>query len=102
MKKLLFSAMACISFAGSAFASNEVIIENDVTIMTEQLDSKKPCLITATVTKDGQSMTKYAHGSGDVSLADCEGVMNAFIQDLKNEGYVFSEKDITLIWGNDR
>lgn len=47
-------------------------------------------------------MTKYAHGSGDVSLADCEGVMNAFIQDLKNEGYVFSEKDITLIWGNDR
>ena len=102
MKKLLFSAMACIAFAGSAFASNEVVTENDVTIMAEQLDSKKPCLITATVTKNGQSMTKYAHGSGDVSLADCEGVMNAFIQDLKNEGYVFSEKDITLIWGNDR
>lgn len=41
MKKLFFSVMACIAFAGSAFASNEVIIENDVTIMTEQLYSKK-------------------------------------------------------------
>lgn len=30
MKKLFFSAIACIAFAGSAFASNEVVSENEV------------------------------------------------------------------------
>lgn len=30
MKKLFFSAMACIAFAGSAFASNEVFLDNKV------------------------------------------------------------------------
>jgi|SRR5690606_8837312 len=30
MKKLLFSAMACIAFAGSAFASNEEALDSQV------------------------------------------------------------------------
>ena len=30
MKKMLFSALACVAFAGSAFASNEIVLENEI------------------------------------------------------------------------
>lgn len=30
MKKVLFSAIAMIAFAGSAFASNEIVLENEI------------------------------------------------------------------------
>ena len=49
MKKVFFSALACVAFAGSAFASNEVVennmeIEDSVT-STDKVEFAKTCLV---------------------------------------------------------
>lgn len=48
MKKLLLSALACVAFAGSSFASNEVVEK-------ETLESSPPCVIAIIVySPDGE------------------------------------------------
>lgn len=41
MRKLLLSALACVAFAGSAFASNEVIDENTYLNQESDTDESK-------------------------------------------------------------
>ncbi|GEM52725.1 hypothetical protein EB1_25150 [Empedobacter brevis NBRC 14943 = ATCC 43319] len=48
MKKLFFSALACVVFAGSAFASNEVVSENSQ-ISENLLKKEDPCQLTVRV-----------------------------------------------------
>lgn len=106
MKKFLFSALACVAFAGSSFASNEVINDTKyVSTTVEKADDKpdfnKSCKIAVKV-KDrfGNGSTQYAGGSGNISLADCDNVRSRFEEDLRAKGYTFnSETDVTLIWG---
>jgi len=38
MKKMLFSAIAMVAFAGSAFASNEVVVENESVRTTTKIE----------------------------------------------------------------
>ena len=45
MKKLVFSALACVAFAGSAFASNEVVEEKQLETCSED-DACVSCPIT--------------------------------------------------------
>lgn len=109
MRKFMFSALACVAFAGSAFASNEVnCVDDDTNYLIDFLDLKKdskyfnkPCKIEVrAIDREGNSVTKYAGGLGNVSLSDCDGIRSRFEEDLRADGYTFdSETDVTLIWG---
>lgn len=53
MKKLFFSAMACIAFAGSAFASNEVVTEDKLSTLqyfdlVDIIEFESSCTVTFT------------------------------------------------------
>lgn len=55
MKKILFSALACVAFAASSFASNEVVYEKqDLSLeMSDKLtiqESQRPCTVYVWVT----------------------------------------------------
>src|SRR5690554_263434 len=72
MKKLLLSAIACVAFAGSSFASNEVVIEDrEVKVENQRIyevsfaeilleDDAKACVIVTQTFKDirGNDVTK--------------------------------------------
>lgn len=104
MKKLVFSALACVAFAGSSFASNEIVDKYDnycSETSNDKIEFNKPCKIEVRA-KDGEgnSVTKYASGSGNISLSDCDNVRSRFEEDLRADGYTFdSDTDVTLIWG---
>lgn len=55
MRKLLLSALACAAFTGSAFASNEVVVEkpNSINSSSNAFDFDKVCKLRVTVKSDG-------------------------------------------------
>lgn len=78
MKKFLFSTLACVAFAGSSFASNEVV-EKDVLTITEEsnniLDNfefaEYPCQFGISVVgPDGEFLDAYI-GRGREAGAPC-------------------------------
>jgi len=79
MKKLFFSAMACIAFAGSAFASNEGIT------------SFKACSVTLAI-EDSDSELGYTlnyNTNYDVkTLEDCYDWAKQLRENLKQKGLV--------------
>ena len=97
MKKLLFTAMACVAFAFNGLASNEVVENTNDKIE----ETKKPCKIAVKLKgADGEIYVRYASGAGNITLSDCDNVRVRFEKDLKEEGYEFnSDEDVTLIWG---
>ncbi len=54
MRKILFSALAMVAFAGSAFASNEVVVEN---LSNDKQEQTTPC----------RWRTVYTHSDGTKS-----------------------------------
>ncbi|SEH59751.1 hypothetical protein SAMN02927937_00404 [Paenimyroides aquimaris] len=96
MPKLLLSTLACVAFAGSSFAANEVVALD----IQEIINSEKPCTIQVTVTNpDGSTGTRYGDG-GNTSLIGCGEFMDFYMNDLRERGYTFdSETDVVLIWG---
>ena len=105
MRKVFLSALACVAFAGSSFASNEVVKDDNCMAITkettnEQVEFNKPCKIEVRVRdRYGNPSTKFAGSLGSVSLSDCDGIRVRFEEDLRAEGYYFAEADVTLIWG---
>jgi len=88
MKKLFFSAMACIAFAGSAFASNEVVSENQLSVseisendsaLRIESDEKRPCSFKAAfVGRDGKIVIKEGSTEENVTKDDCKEAANAW------------------------
>ena len=120
MRNFLFSALACVAFAGSGFASNEsneIVLENseiDHAIMfsnianhlekesfLDRIFTKKDCKIEVRARdKNGNSTTKYAGGLGPITLLDCDNIRKRFEADLRADGYTFTDDDVTLHWGH--
>lgn len=104
MRKFVLSAIACVAFAGSSFASNEVVYEKqDLSLeksdkLTIQ-ESQRPCTVYVWVTApDGERQWKTGEG-GSLSWDDCGEYKDGFLNGLREQGFEFSEDDITVIWG---
>lgn len=103
MKKLLFSALACVAFAGSAFASNEIVNEENMSLNTVKDEivesSGRPCKVYVwAISPGGERVWKDGDG-GTVSYDECGKYKDKFLKDLKEQNFEFTEDDITVIWG---
>lgn len=93
MRKLLFSALACVAFVGSGFASNEVVYDtkNLKTEISVDLDmvvaEKKPCSYTI---KGKDAFGRDFHTrwtlQGEVTSADCDNAKNNRVAQLEKQG----------------
>lgn len=73
MKKLLFSALACVAFAGSGFASNEIIVDLP-SVPEEKVDS------TVINSKDDKT-------ENGVSAIECNTTLyGRYLTQIVNEG----------------
>lgn len=105
MKKFLFSALACVAFAGSGFASNEVVSEiteiemvttsadgnsfhMNASVFTQQRSNEtRPCSYTIVYTnKAGRKVTVTGNTSGNVSAVTCANVMSIEVKKLEDSG----------------
>ena len=85
MKKVFFSALACVAFAGSAFASNEVV-NDSMSQEVSDATSSNCDLTTVEKTKDGRTrIVNYNLGSG-VSRADCDRYILSQLADIEKQG----------------
>jgi len=96
MKKMMFSALACVAFAFSGFASNEVVDEpkneidnfslNGSTINDSNFGLEEDwglCTITITVTNaDGEVTDTATYHRLAESAADCTSKGNAIAKEL--------------------
>ena len=102
MRKLVFSALACVAFAGSGFAANEVVkLRNIEEIKELEIieSSGKPCNVYVWVqTPDGKKEWRTGEG-GSLSWYDCGSYKDKFLQGLREEGLKFSDEDISVTWG---
>ena len=105
MRNFLFSALACVAFAGSGFASNEVVseiaeietvttsVENNSAYLNtnisveETSNDRKPCSYTIVYTnKAGRKVTVTGNTSGNVSAVTCANVMSIEVKKLEDSG----------------
>lgn len=110
MKKLVFSVLACVAFAGSAFAANEVVREEDsfkgddkkVESNDFSLDKLFDNCAGSFVYKDktGKQMTKTLTGGTKESYSDCLDWMEDKMADLQAAGYTLVKYSNTYNWTN--
>jgi|SRR5690606_5823181 len=109
MKKFLFSALACIAFAGSSFASNEIVkneinldeksqIENSAKITNLVESDTKPCRFRITG-RDvyGRSFNSPYRTVDNVTSEGCDAAKNAKVLELKEQGATIDTVEST--WG---
>lgn len=98
MKKLLFSAMACIAFAGSAFASNEVVdstINQDEYLRTiEKLNNSSDdqtiyCTVIIDYRINGRSYSYTAHSMVENGQG-CSSFADLVANELAGQGYLIT------------
>ena len=113
MRKFLFSALACVAFAGSGFASNEVVSENaetkTVTTSVENdfdfkykktiiLEERKPCGVYVYVKNSDGTHRWIAHETKDpVSWDDCGTFKDETVKQMKLEKFAIEQ--VTVTWG---
>lgn len=93
MKKFMFSALACVAFAFSGFASNEEI-------QSFYFAPKAPCTVhVKVINPDGE--TEYHGGKGGtITEKACGEFKVKYLADLKEQKYIFDEKtDVSISWG---
>jgi|GEM_PF-2436501 len=111
MKKLVFSALACVAFAGSAFASNTVVNEkdsfkgdkkkvesNDFSLDKLFFDNCAGSFVYKD--KTGKQMTKTLTGGTKASYDECLDWMEDKMTDLKAAGYTLVKYSNTYNWTN--
>lgn len=105
MKKLVFSALACVAFAGSAFASNEVVVEkqelkSEKSVELEIVESnEKPCNFRVTGRDAyGRSFVSSWRTVENTTQSGCDGAKNAKIKELEKLGAKIDKVDST--WGS--
>ena len=93
MKKFLFSALAFVAFAGSGFASNEVVydeqnLKTEISVDLDIVDNaKKPCSYTIKGTDaHGRPFHTRWTVQGDVTSADCDDAKNNRVALLERQG----------------
>lgn len=109
MKKLLFSAMACIAFAGSAFASNEVVnenhhLENEISendsVLAIESDEKRPCSFKAAfVGRDGKVVIKEGNTEEMVTKVGCKEAADAWAA-ATHQITPFIPGSLDTVWGD--
>lgn len=105
MKKFLFSALACVAFAGSGFASNEVVpeiaeietvttsVENNSAYLNTNISVEdtpndgKPCSYTIVYTNNaGRKVTVTGTSNGNVSAVTCANIVSIEVNKLRESG----------------
>ena len=110
MRKMFLSALACVAFAGSSFASNEIVnkeiisddksqVENSVEIISTAEADKKPCKFRIKG-KDvyGRPFNTEWRTAGNVTSSDCDGAKDSKILELKRQGATIEKASTD--WGN--
>jgi|SRR5690606_2288624 len=87
MRKLVFSALACVAFVGSSFAANYEYTKDDFCIFNmEEKVFDKPCTVSVSfITPEGKRGYEARN-----SITDEEGCNNALltlISDLTEQGF---------------
>lgn len=103
MRNFLFSALACVAFAGSGFASNEVVSDKQDLTLEKSVeldiadDSKKDCyyIIKGTDGYGRPFHTKWTVGV--VSSADCDNAKNDRVKLLERQGATIESTSVH--WG---
>ena len=101
MKKFLFSALACVAFAGSGFASNEVVLDTKF-ITNEYLEALNAkvgdCSFSFKVVDNAGNVveTGWMRSTNPVTRGDCSSFVSGAIQKLESEGYTVSE--YSMVW----
>src|SRR5690606_5894382 len=100
MKKLFFSAMACIAFAGSAFASNEVVSKQDFLLIGMNVYVvEKPCKVHIYVVGPNGNKSWLTGEGGNLSWDDCGKFKDKYISDMDQKGFKLIDDNVTVIWG---
>lgn len=105
MRNFLFSALACVAFAGSGFASNEVVseiaeietvttsVENNSAYLNtnisveETSNDRKPCSYTIVYSdRSGNRITVTGQSEGNVSAVVCSNIVSNEVKNLENLG----------------
>lgn len=100
MKKLLFSAMACIAFSGSAFASNEVVkeaqlLEVETKDSPDKVEFESECRANFSGTNpEGipDVITFVKHG---LTSDGCDEFLKQQTEVLNKRGWIIKKKDNT-------
>lgn len=95
MTKLILSALACVAFAGSAFASNEVVLNDNLKDLKNDSTEKVfgACYLTVSG-KDAEGNTysdKFSWNSR--SSTNCSKEATKKLESLENQGYKINEHD---------
>jgi len=94
MKKIVFSALACVAFVGSNFASNEIVsdFESDKTNVV-------PCHATVyIINHNGEIVVSKSIEIDTSKPSDCESAGEAFLEEVRSyfPGYI---AELNLNWG---
>ena len=101
MRKFLFSALAVVAFAGSGFASNEVVSDTKV-ITNEYLETLNArtgdCSFSFKIVDNVGNVveTGWMRSANPVTRKDCSSFVSGAIQKLESEGYTVSE--YSMVW----
>jgi len=92
MKKLFFSAMACIAFAGSAFASNEVVTEDKLSTLqyfdlVDIIEFESSCTVTFTYIDENNQPGIISFTRKGLSSEGCTQFQIDQENVLKKKGY---------------
>jgi len=109
MRKLVFSALACVAFAGSGFASNEVVkneitsdenfqIENSTEIINSVESDTKPCRFRI-IGRDafGRSFDTTWETTSNTTEGGCGKAKDAKVKELQDQEATI-DKTI-VVWG---
>ena len=95
MKNLVFSALVIAAFAGSAFASNEVVLNDNLKNLKEDSSEKVfgACYLTVSGrAKDGSTYSDTFSWNSK-SSTDCSKEATNKLTSLENEGYDIQTHD---------
>lgn len=100
----MFSALACVAFAFSGFASCDLNYTKEINLLNEpffKLDFFKPCKVYIYVTTPDGKTDWIVGDGGDLNWDGCGEYKDKFIgEQQKNKLIKFdTEKDVTVIWG---
>jgi len=87
MKKLVFSALACVAFAGSSFASNEIVKDESKNQSVEINDKVEDGCTILVVGVDGEGNSKSFVREGSGGLGDCLIAAGHLVLEAEAQGY---------------
>ncbi len=104
MKKMFFTAIGIVAFAGSGFASNEIVYNKHISEIEKNIELsitdavKKPCSYSIIGTDaHGRTFSATWETRENVTREDCEEAKNNKVKHLESMGA--SIDSVSINWG---